>query len=78
MKMLSSQVLKYLSITEDSDIPWALIQASLSSIARTAIIPMQDILGLGTSARMNIPATQVIYMSMQMNDYKKCFYIASI
>ncbi|KAK2655954.1 hypothetical protein Ddye_009006 [Dipteronia dyeriana] len=51
-------VLKYLSITEENDIPWALIQASLSSVAQTAIIPMQDILGLGSSARMNIPATQ--------------------
>lgn len=50
-------VLKYLSITEEEDISWALIQAALSSVARTAIIPMQDILGLGSSARMNIPAT---------------------
>ncbi|KAK3211857.1 hypothetical protein Dsin_016563 [Dipteronia sinensis] len=53
-----SNVLKYLSITEENDIPWAVIQAALSSVARTAIIPMQDILGLGSSARMNIPATQ--------------------
>ncbi|KAI8028771.1 hypothetical protein LOK49_LG01G02430 [Camellia lanceoleosa] len=52
-----SNVLKYLSITEEEDISWALIQAALSSVARTAIIPMQDILGLGSSARMNIPAT---------------------
>ncbi|CAL5323929.1 unnamed protein product [Camellia sinensis] len=52
-----SPVLKYLSITEEADISWALIQAALSSVARTAIIPMQDILGLGSSARMNIPAT---------------------
>ncbi|KAF5960567.1 hypothetical protein HYC85_001776 [Camellia sinensis] len=52
-----SNVLKYLSITEEEDISWALIQAALSSVARTAIIPMQDILGLGGSARMNIPAT---------------------
>ncbi|KAG5529313.1 hypothetical protein RHGRI_029873 [Rhododendron griersonianum] len=46
--------------THDNDtrISWALIRAALSSVARTAIIPMQDILGLGSSARMNIPATQ--------------------
>lgn len=53
------QVLKYLNITGDNDISWALMQAALSSVAQTAIIPMQDILGLGSSARMNIPATQV-------------------
>lgn len=55
------QVLKYLSINEEDDISWSLIQAVLSSVARTAIIPMQDVLGLGNSARMNIPATQVKY-----------------
>lgn len=55
---LLSQVLKYLSITEEDDITWELIKAALSSVARTAIIPMQDILRLGNSARMNIPATQ--------------------
>ncbi|KAJ9541057.1 hypothetical protein OSB04_027563 [Centaurea solstitialis] len=51
-------VLKYLSISAEDDISWALIQAALSSVAQTAIIPMQDILGLGSSARMNTPATQ--------------------
>ncbi|OVA17051.1 Glycoside hydrolase [Macleaya cordata] len=53
-----SCVLEYLSLTEEGDIWWTLIRVVLSSVARTAIIPMQDILGLGSSARMNIPATQ--------------------
>ncbi|KAL1823467.1 hypothetical protein DCAR_0311371 [Daucus carota subsp. sativus] len=53
-----SSVLRYLSISEEDDISWALIQAALASVARTSIIPIQDILGLGSSARMNIPATQ--------------------
>ena len=56
-----SQVLKYLSINEEDDISWTLIEAALSSVARTTIIPIQDVLGLGNSARMNIPATQVRY-----------------
>ncbi|XP_054821243.1 4-alpha-glucanotransferase, chloroplastic/amyloplastic isoform X2 [Prosopis cineraria] len=54
-----SNVWSYLSLTEEDDISWALIQKVLSSVARTAIIPMQDILRLGSSARMNIPATQL-------------------
>ncbi|EEF33720.1 4-alpha-glucanotransferase, chloroplast precursor, putative [Ricinus communis] len=54
-----SNVLKYLSIAEEDEIPWALIKAALSSVAETAVIPLQDILGLGNSARMNIPATQL-------------------
>ncbi|XP_071914169.1 4-alpha-glucanotransferase, chloroplastic/amyloplastic [Coffea arabica] len=51
-------VIKYLGSIDQNEISWALIRAALSSVARTAIIPMQDILGLGSSARMNIPATQ--------------------
>lgn len=57
--ILLIQVLKYLSITEEDDMPWVLIQAVCSSVAQTAVIPLQDILGLGNSARMNVPATQV-------------------
>ncbi|CAK8567812.1 unnamed protein product [Lathyrus sativus] len=53
-----SHVLSYISLTEQDDIPWALIQTAVASVAQTAIIPMQDVLGLGNSARMNIPATQ--------------------
>lgn len=54
-----SQVIKYLGNISEEDVSWGLIQAALSSVAQTTIIPMQDILGLGSSARMNIPATVV-------------------
>ena len=37
---------------------WTLIRAALASVADTAIIPMQDILGLGSEARMNLPGRQ--------------------
>lgn len=53
------QAMKYLSIDGEDDISWSVIQAAISSTAQTAIIPMQDILGLGSSARMNTPATEV-------------------
>ncbi|XP_014490027.1 4-alpha-glucanotransferase, chloroplastic/amyloplastic [Vigna radiata var. radiata] len=53
-----SKALSYLSLNEGDDISWALIQRVLGSVSQTAIIPMQDVLGLGSSARMNIPATQ--------------------
>jgi 4-alpha-glucanotransferase len=35
--------------------PWPLIESAYSSVARQAIIPMQDILALGSEHRMNIP-----------------------
>jgi len=34
---------------------WTLIRTALASVADTVIIPMQDILGLGSEARMNLP-----------------------
>jgi len=34
---------------------WGLIEIAMSSRARLAIIPMQDVLGLGSEARMNHP-----------------------
>ncbi|MEM7395177.1 MAG: 4-alpha-glucanotransferase, partial [Verrucomicrobiota bacterium] len=41
--------------TDGSDIQWDLMALAMSTPARTSIVPLQDILGLGSSARMNIP-----------------------
>ena len=49
--------LKYLS-SNGTEIHWDMIRAALSSVADTAITPLQDILGLGSEGRMNLPATQ--------------------
>ncbi|MDR0378401.1 MAG: 4-alpha-glucanotransferase, partial [Candidatus Accumulibacter sp.] len=38
-------------------IQWDLIHAAFASTAVAAIVPMQDVLGLDTSARMNRPGT---------------------
>jgi 4-alpha-glucanotransferase len=47
---------KYLG-TDGSEMNWVLIRANLASVADMAIIPLQDVLGLGSEARMNLPAT---------------------
>ena len=39
-----------------SEIHWDLIRAAYASVARRAIVPLQDVLGLGSEARMNMPA----------------------
>jgi 4-alpha-glucanotransferase len=44
----------YLGVHGD-EIAWDCIRAALMSVADTAIIPMQDVLSLGTEARMNLP-----------------------
>jgi 4-alpha-glucanotransferase len=46
----------YLACASESDMPWALIRAAETSVADIAIIPLQDSLGLGSEARMNIPS----------------------
>ena len=41
----------------DEPVHWAFIRAVLASVADTAIVPLQDLLGLGSEARMNLPGT---------------------
>ena len=43
--------------TDGSEIHWTFIRALEASVADTVLIPLQDVLGLGTEARMNQPAT---------------------
>lgn len=43
-------------VTEKT-INWELIRLAMMSIANTVIIPMQDLLGLGETERMNLPAS---------------------
>ena len=46
----------YLGLWDD-DGPDALIRAALASVAQLAVLPMQDILRLGSDARLNLPGT---------------------
>jgi 4-alpha-glucanotransferase len=48
--------LKYLN-SDGAEIHWDFIRAVWASVANTAIAPMQDLLGLGNEARMNLPAS---------------------
>jgi 4-alpha-glucanotransferase len=49
--------LRYLH-ADGSEINWTLIRAALASVADTVLIPLQDVLGLGSEARMNLPGRQ--------------------
>ncbi len=49
--------LRYLD-ADGREMNWTLIRAALASVADTVLIPMQDILGLGSEARMNLPGRQ--------------------
>ena len=43
--------------SDGREVHWDMIRVALMSVANTAIFPLQDLLGLGTEARMNVPGT---------------------
>lgn len=47
--------LKYLGTTGD-EIHWDMIRLAFGSVANMAVVPLQDVFGLGTEARMNFPS----------------------
>ena len=42
---------------QDEPVNWVFIRTVLASVANIAVIPVQDLLGLGSEARMNLPGT---------------------
>lgn len=50
-------VRRYLA-TDGHEIHWAMIRAAFASVANTALVPLQDVLGLGSDTRMNLPGRQ--------------------
>jgi 4-alpha-glucanotransferase len=50
--------LKYVGCRDRNEIHWDFIRAIFASVAHTAIVPIQDVLGLGSEARMNVPGTR--------------------
>ncbi|MEI7491029.1 MAG: 4-alpha-glucanotransferase [Bacteroidota bacterium] len=50
------QVLDYINCTEKG-IHWSFVRLAWASVANTAIVPMQDLLGLDSGSRMNLPGT---------------------
>jgi 4-alpha-glucanotransferase len=50
------------------DVAWELTRVAMASVAKLAIIPMQDVLGLGSAARMNFPAKTTGNWRWRMRD----------
>ena len=48
---------EYLRISEDEQLHWGMMRALWGSVADLTIVQAQDILGLGSEARMNEPST---------------------
>jgi 4-alpha-glucanotransferase len=45
--------------SDGHQIQWDMIRLAVASVADTAIVPVQDVLGLGTKARMNLPGSAI-------------------
>jgi 4-alpha-glucanotransferase len=56
-KNRQKHVYDYLNIKSIEDTSWSIIKAAFRSVAKLAIIPMQDILNLNSDDRMNTPNT---------------------
>jgi 4-alpha-glucanotransferase len=53
------RLFEYLGCTVTArEVPWELMRVAMRSVARIAIVPMQDVLSLGAEARMNDPAVR--------------------
>lgn len=48
---------RYIGIGPEDEVNWKFIEAAYKSCADTCIVQMQDVLGLSSEARMNIPST---------------------
>lgn len=57
---------RYLNIRSRKDVQWEFIRAAMASVSDTCVIPMQDYLGLGEEARINIPSTLGINWKWRM------------
>ncbi|MDY5775155.1 MAG: 4-alpha-glucanotransferase [Lachnospiraceae bacterium] len=48
---------EYLQLTKEEGYNWGMMRGAWSSTADLVIVTMQDLIGLGSSARMNVPST---------------------
>jgi 4-alpha-glucanotransferase len=55
-KAARKRVLEFLGPGAEKEIHWEMIRAAFESEAWIAMVPVQDVLGLGSEARMNLPS----------------------
>jgi 4-alpha-glucanotransferase len=53
-----TRLVRYLGGQVDAaEVHWSLIRLAMSSVAELVIVPVQDVLGLGSESRMNVPGS---------------------
>lgn len=64
------KVVDFMGGISNEGIHWSLIRLALSSVANLAIFPVQDLLGLGSGAKMNTPGTIVDNWSWRYQEWE--------
>jgi 4-alpha-glucanotransferase len=64
----AARVAHYLGTCASEGPHWAAIRTVLASVAVLAVIPLQDVLGLGSEARFNVPGTVTGNWSWRMDE----------
>ena len=49
---------EYMNLTEKEGMVWGVIRTAMASVSERCVVPMQDLLDLGSKGRMNFPGTQ--------------------
>ncbi len=49
---------EYMRLSEDEGMVWGVIRTAMASVSERCVVPMQDLLDLGSKGRMNFPGTQ--------------------
>ena len=50
-------IFRYFRLNGEEGLHWGILRSAWASVAELAVIPVQDLLGLGSEARINIPST---------------------
>ena len=48
---------EYLNLTKEEGYNWGMMRGAWSSVGELAVVPMQDLLDIGSAGRMNTPST---------------------
>ena len=48
---------EYCNLTKEEGYSWGMMRVAMSSVADMSIVPIQDVIGLASEARINIPST---------------------
>ncbi|MDP6933307.1 MAG: 4-alpha-glucanotransferase, partial [Myxococcota bacterium] len=68
VRYVANQETSNCSLDPEAEPHWALIELALASRARWAVLPMQDLLGLGDEARFNTPGTPTENWEWRLRD----------